>query len=866
MEYKIGVRFRGPDETILKGLAGQAMDVIRQNPMVRDLRTDWRQQVHVLRPQFSESRARQVGVSRHDLLQALQWTYGGTRVGIFREDDELIPIISRPPADERKSVGSLEDIQVWSGAYGSFVPLSNVVDGSRLVWEDPLINRHDRQRAISVECNPISGTAETLRQELTQAIGSIQVPLGYSMTWTGEYQDSAEAQEPLQKTFPLCLIAMFLTVVLLFNSIRKPIIVFLSVPLSLIGVSGGMVLSGIPFGFMSILGFLGLSGMLIKNAIVLIDELEIQIKDGKDRYLAILDSSVVRLRPVVMAAGTTVLGMAPLLFDPMYSGMSVTIMGGLFVGTFLTMIMVPVFYCSTPCSTGFSLCLNLNYNRRDKGVVTLLWKIFLAFFKTGLLGFGGGAAIAPAMHKEAVEKYRWVKSVTFSDILALSNTLPGPAAPQMAAVIGYRAGGIWGAVMAVFALVGPVAVLVVALIWWIFSTVGDSADKLLILQRSTVAVFPLVSAMLCLLMAKFFKQSRSALGTDRTIFFSVLCLILLSVGVDNGFVILAMISLAITASAPWPRFVREAMVVPVAIFLLIHSDLPVNLDVTIPWWLSWGLVLFMVIMGARGLWITPALPSEDVLSSGDSGPGVVMKDVGKMWLIVLILLAPLFILSPFLLSVAYLGLLGGMIFTGLMTFGGGPVFIPLAIDLLAGPSSQVFLYSKERLMQYIAIVNALPSPIITKLSAISGWDMVQSLAGTGLGVNGIKPIGVSMSPLGVGIWAGVGGAILVLAMVLPAMSNALVAFSCFDRIKRSPGMKSMTKFIMPILMSIFLSVFISFITTAIETIGSFPGSSTLWAVSQVVGLFALFLLLEAKKLVPDMLLIVGAVVYGLTIL
>lgn len=134
-----------------------------------------------------------------------------------------------------------------------------------------------------------------------------------------------------------------------------------------------------------------------------------------------------------------------------------------------------------------------------------MWKIFLAFFKTGLLGFGGGAAIAPAMHKEAVERYGWVNTATFNDILALSNTLPGPAAPQMAAIIGYRAGGIWGAVMAVLALVGPVAVMVVALIWWIFSTVGDSADKLLILQRSTVAVFPLVSAMLCLLMAKFFK-------------------------------------------------------------------------------------------------------------------------------------------------------------------------------------------------------------------------------------------------------------------------------------------------------------------------------------------------------------------------
>lgn len=495
-----------------------------------------------------------------------------------------------------------------------------------------------------------------------------------------------------------------------------------------------------------------------------------------------------------------------------------------------------------------------------------MWKIFLAFFKTGLLGFGGGAAIAPAMHKEAVERYRWVKSVTFNDILALSNTLPGPSAPQMAAIIGYRAGGIWGAVMAVFALVGPVAVMVVALIWWIFSTVGDSADKLLILQRSTVAVFPLVSAMLCLLMAKFFKQSRSALGTDRTIFFSALCLILLAVGIDNGFVILAMISLAITASAPWPRFVREAMVIPVAIFLLIHSDLPSNLNMTVPGWFGWGLALFMVIMGARGLWITPALPSEEAAIVEEGSPRSVVRDIAKMWLAVLVILAPLFFFSPYLRSVAYLGLLGGMTFTGLMTFGGGPVFIPLAIDLLAGPSSQVFLYTKERLMQYIAIVNALPSPIITKLSATAGWDMVHSLAGMGLGVNGVRPLGIALSPMEVAMWAGAGGAILVLSMVLPAMTNAMVAFSYFDRIKRSPGMKSMTKFILPVLMSIFLSVFVSFITTAVNTIASFPGSSMVWAMSQVVGLFALFLWLEMKKLVPDMLLIVGAVAYGLTIL
>lgn len=499
-------------------------------------------------------------------------------------------------------------------------------------------------------------------------------------------------------------------------------------------------------------------------------------------------------------------------------------------------------------------------------MMTVLWKVLMAFLKTGLLGFGGGAAIAPAMHKEAVEKYGWVDSVTFNDILALSNTLPGPAAPQMAAVIGYRACGILGAVMAVLALVGPIAVLVVALIWWIFSTVGDSADKLLVLQRTTVAVFPLVSAMLCLLMAKFFRQGRDALGTGRTVFFSALCLALLSLGIDNGFVILAMISLAVTASAPWPRLVREAMILPVATFLFIHSDLPARLGLSIPSWLSWSIVTFMVVAGTGGLWMTPSIPSDGTSLSKDPGPGSVLKDLGKLWLVVLIFLAPLFVISPFFRSLAYMGLLGGMIFTGLMTFGGGPVFIPLAIDLMAGPSSQVFLYTKERLMQYIAIVNALPSPIITKLSAIAGWDMVQSLAGRGLGVNGIEPLGVTLPSWEVGLWAGTGGLILILAMVLPAMSNALVAFSCFDRIKRSPGMRAMTTFILPVLMSIFLSVFISFISTAVSTIASFPESSMLWAVSQVLGLFALFLWLEAKKLVPDMLLIVGAVVYGLAVL
>jgi len=485
----------------------------------------------------------------------------------------------------------------------------------------------------------------------------------------------------------------------------------------------------------------------------------------------------------------------------------------------------------------------------------LIFKVFAAFLRAGFLGFGGGAAIAPAIHKEAVDRHGWVDDGTFNDVLALSNTLPGPAAPQMAAVIGYRAAGIGGMLAAVSALVVPMAVLVVVLISWIFSAVGESADKMLLLKRSTVAVFPLVSAMLCRLMLKFYRQGSEAIGPVRTVLFSLVCLALLYLGVDNGFVILAMISLAITSAAPWPGWFRYVMAVPVAALLFVHSDLVSTLSMTVPDYLEWSVVLGLLVAGAVGLWTTPAengLPE----STGEAGLRPVLEDLGRIWSVVLAVCVPLVVFCPLLRSSAYLALLAGMTFTGLMTFGGGPVFIPLAIGLLAGPSSQIFLYTRERLMQYIAIVNALPSPIISKLSAISGWDMVQRVADSGTAYSG---------PLW--LWASAGGAILVVAMVLPAVTNSLVAFSCLDRIKRSPGMKAMTKFILPVLMAIFLSVFISFMDTTFRTVASFPGQSAISSGLQCVWLFCLFLWLQTRlRRIPDPLLILGAVAYGIIVL
>jgi multidrug efflux pump subunit AcrB len=342
--FKVEARFTGPDPKVLKQLADQAMDIMREEPLAKNTRIDWRQPVQVLRPEFSETQARRVGVSRADLSQSLLLNFNGMDAGLYREENEMIPIMFRFKKEQRATVDNYDDVQVWSPVAQTFVPINQVITGLEREWEWPLIKRRDRRRSITARCQPTLGLADPLRLALKDKIEAIELPPGYRFNWAGEFEDSQEAKVPLGTSFPLCMFGMFLIMVWLFNSVRRPLIIFMTVPLALIGVAAGLLLTGIPFGFMAILGFLGLSGMIIKNAIVLIDEIELQLKRGVPAYKAVLDSSVSRLRPVVMAAGTTILGMAPLLTDPLYSGMAVTIMGGLFAATFLTLIIVPVVY------------------------------------------------------------------------------------------------------------------------------------------------------------------------------------------------------------------------------------------------------------------------------------------------------------------------------------------------------------------------------------------------------------------------------------------------------------------------------------------------------------------------------------------
>jgi len=270
--------------------------------------------------------------------------FTGSKVGIYREDDKLLSIISRAPDEERNNIDNLENVQVWSYVTRSAIPLRQVINGIETSWEDAVVHRRNRKRTITTQASQKTGNASVVFERVRPKIEAIPLPIGYELEWGGEYEDARDAQAALFSNIPPTIVLVLLILIILFNAIRQPLIICLTVPLAIIGVVVGLLVTVQPFGFMALLGFLSLAGMLIKNAIVLIDQIDLEIREGKEPYKAILDSSVSRLRPVSMAAMTTVLGMIPLLFDIFFIGMAVTIMAGLTFATILTLIVVPVLY------------------------------------------------------------------------------------------------------------------------------------------------------------------------------------------------------------------------------------------------------------------------------------------------------------------------------------------------------------------------------------------------------------------------------------------------------------------------------------------------------------------------------------------
>ncbi|MEM9754817.1 MAG: efflux RND transporter permease subunit, partial [Pseudomonadota bacterium] len=339
----IEVRFSGSEGEVLRDLAGLTIEAMTAaSPNILSPRIDWREQELVLRPNYVTDRAQSAGITRDDVSQILRFAADGVTAGAYREDERAIPIIVRVPRGT--DIGLLD--QVVAAQDGeSLVPLEQVVDGFTFEVQDTLIRRTDRLPTITVGASiPPNLTATEVRAEILAAVEAIELPIGYTMEWGGEFESSADANASLGSQLPVTILIMILITVLLFNALRQPLIIWLLVPMSINGAALGLLGTNLPFTFTALLGLLSLSGMLIKNGIVLVEEIDVVRASEPDLRKAIVDASTTRLRPVLLAAATTILGMIPLLSDAFFVSMAVTIMGGLAFASILTLVAAPVFY------------------------------------------------------------------------------------------------------------------------------------------------------------------------------------------------------------------------------------------------------------------------------------------------------------------------------------------------------------------------------------------------------------------------------------------------------------------------------------------------------------------------------------------
>ena len=372
-KYPIEICFNGPDPQVLHQLTDSAMAIVRNSDNVCLPTSDWEPQVPVLTVDYNQSAARTSGLSRGDVALSLMSYTDGIPVGTFYDGIHPENIYVKCHTDKGEEVENLDRVNVFgmmpnvgnvfnrstvqklmSGRLDkddvirqvtSTTPLSQVSKGIDIRWEEPVVVRYNGQRQQRLQCSPAPGVStESARQSIAKAIESIALPEGYSLSWEGEYKASTQSKQYLFKGFPLSVVMMLLILIMLFNDFRRPAIIFSCIPLVVVGVFPSVLLSGKDFGFVAIVGILGLIGMMIKNGIVLIDEISLQTSQGKPLDRALIDSSKSRLLPVMMASLTTILGMIPLISDSLFGSLAVTIMGGLAAGTVIILIFIPVLY------------------------------------------------------------------------------------------------------------------------------------------------------------------------------------------------------------------------------------------------------------------------------------------------------------------------------------------------------------------------------------------------------------------------------------------------------------------------------------------------------------------------------------------
>ena len=342
-EAVIEARFLGPDPAVLDSLVGQAIEIMRRNPKVADARNEWGNMALMLRPVYDPVKAGELGITKAQMMQSVKSISDGVPVGIYRDNEKKVPVLLKSEGYDITDAASLGNFSVWNGERSA--PLSQVTERIETTWEFPQMRTYNRQLSMAAMCGVKPGhTMAEVHGEIRSEIEAMPLPPGYTFFWDSQYKDQGEAMEASAKYVPLAFLMLIVILVALFGNFRQPIIILCILPLSLIGVAVGMLLTGFDFGFFPIAGWLGLLGMIIKNVIVLIDEINIQRREGVPAYTAVIESTVSRTRPVLMAATTTILGMVPLLFDIAFGGMAATIIFGLTFATLLTLFVTPALY------------------------------------------------------------------------------------------------------------------------------------------------------------------------------------------------------------------------------------------------------------------------------------------------------------------------------------------------------------------------------------------------------------------------------------------------------------------------------------------------------------------------------------------
>jgi len=349
-DWPFEVRISGPagaDLATLRGLAEQGMTILEDSGGAKNIRTDMRQRVQKVVADYDQERARWSAVSRNDIARSTRAAYDGTPVGLYRQKDDMIPIVVRyAEADRLRVSGELDVLQIQPALGLKSVPLGQVTDDIRLEWEDPIIVRFQRRRQAAVQAAPDGITFPALRSMVIDKFEAMELPPGYEMFWDGEYDSTVTSQLALVPGLVPAGVIMAILIVALFNAIRPGLIIMIAIPFAVIGITAILLPTQTPFGFMALLGAMSLAGLMIKNSIVLMDEINANIKDGKAPYDATVEAGLSRVRPVALGAATTVLGVLPLLQDAFWISMAMTIMAGLTFGTILTMVLVPVLYAT----------------------------------------------------------------------------------------------------------------------------------------------------------------------------------------------------------------------------------------------------------------------------------------------------------------------------------------------------------------------------------------------------------------------------------------------------------------------------------------------------------------------------------------